>query len=195
MPTGQLAFSLIGLLVICSMVAGTLATVGFDASNRPADADPTEFTDGTNQLIEQQRQRVEDGPEDAGAMALLGSLLANAGQVAEASRWYEAALELNPNDVATRLDFGQQLALNNRPFDAELQYQKVLETARLPVDRAQAHYGLARLYESWNPPRLPEASEQYHLVIETEGDLFIAEQARQRLAELEGGSPVSTPDT
>lgn len=195
MPAGQLAFSLIGLLVICAMVAGTLASVGFDARNGPADADPTEFSDQTNELIEQQRQRVEEHPEDAGAMALLGSLLANDGQVAEAATWYESALRLNPGDVTTRLNFARQLALNDRPYDAELQYQKVLETAQLPADVAAAHYGLAQLYERWTPPRLSEAVEQYHAVADAEGGLFISDQARQRLAELEASTPGETPGT
>lgn len=193
MPAGQLAFSLIGFLVICSMVAGTLATVGFDATNDPLDADPTEFADGTNELIAQQRRRVEENPQDASAMALLGSLLANAGQIAEASRWYESALQLNPNDVATRISFARQLALSDRPFDAELQYGRALESATLPADVAQAHYGLAQLYEGWSPPRLADAIAQYHAVADIEGDLFIAEQAAQRLRELEGATPGSSP--
>lgn len=191
MPAGQLAFSLIGFLVICSMVAGTLATVGFDASNGSTDIDPTEFSDRTDELIEQQRQRVEENPRDAGAMALLGSLLANDGQVPEAVRWYESALRLNPNDIATRLSFARQLALGDRPFDAELQYQRALEMARVPAERAQAEYGLAQLYEGWNPPRLEEAMARYAAVANVEGDLFISEQARQRLAELQGGTPTA----
>lgn len=194
MPAGQLAFSLIGLLVICAMVAGTLASVGFDASRKPVDVDPTEYSDGTNALIDQQRKRVEENPEDAGAMALLGSLLASNGQLAEASRWYESALRLNPNDTATRLNFAGQLGANNRPFDAELQYQKVVDTAALPANQAQAHYGLAQLYENWTPPRLADAEAQYHAVAGMPGDLFISEQARQRLAQLKGGTPGATPD-
>ncbi|HEV2106846.1 MAG TPA: hypothetical protein VGR16_01140, partial [Thermomicrobiales bacterium] len=65
--------------------------------------------------------------------------------------------------------------------------------ARLPADQAEAQYGLARLYEQWDPPRLVEAVDYYQRVASAGGDLFISDQARERLAALQPGTPSASP--
>jgi tetratricopeptide (TPR) repeat protein len=193
MSAGQLAVTMVGMLVTCSLIAGSLSTVWLDATGGPVDQDPGEFADRTGELIEEQRQRIEENPQDAAAMVMLAALLANDGQISEATRWYERALEIDPNDVQTRLSFARQLALNNRPNDAEIQYQRALEYAVNPADRAQAQYGLAQLYERWDPPRIKEAIDYYQQVASAEGELFISEQARERIAMLLATTPAAVP--
>ncbi len=189
---GQLAAGLIAALVVCSLVASTLGTVVFDAARGGSDDVAENDADQVDQAIQDQRDRLEDNPDDTGAMGLLASLLASDGQIAEANRWYEEVLTRNPNDVTVRLNFGRQLASNDRPADARLQFQRVIEIAQQPVDRATAHFELGRLAEQAAPPRLDEAISEYQSTVSEGADAFVAEQARDRLAELLG-TPVASP--
>jgi len=188
----QLAAGAFAFLIVFTLVASTLGTVVFDAARGRSDDIVENDADQLDGLIQEQRDRLAADPDDTGAMGLLASLLANDGQISEATRWYEESLARNPNDIAVRLNFGRQLASNERPADARLQFQRVVEIAPPGVDRAMAHLELGRLAESAAPARLDEAISAYQAALTEGGDSFTAEQARGRLAALLG-TPVASP--
>ena len=188
----QMVAGVFAALVVCSLLASTIGTVAFDTIWGPSNDVVDNEADITDDLIQEQRDRLAVDPNDTGAMGLLASLLASDGQIAEATRWYEQALALNPNDTAVRINFGRQLASNERPADAKLQFQRVIEIAPLASDRAIAHLELGRLAEQAVPPHQDEAIAEYQAAVSEGGDSFTAEQAAIRLAELLG-TPVASP--
>lgn len=187
-------------LFTCSLLAGTLVVIPFDELFGLNDDDPSQnIVDPNDDLIEEQMVVVEENPEDVGAVLLLANILGNSGRLNEAIPYYEQAIELAPDDPSVRLDFARALADGGLGPDAELQFQRVLETK---PDSQEAVYYLAELYMGWDPPREDEARTLYEESIELDPDSFIAEQAATRLSSMPatpaGGaageaSPVSTP--
>lgn len=179
-------YVLITGVVIVSMLLAGLSAVDF--SGFLGEEEPT--PDYSNNVVDQQRAVVDANPDDPAARAMLASLLTNSGNLTEAIREYEHALELAPNDTGIRLDFARSLQANNRPQDAEAQFKKVLE---LQPENHAAHYYLAKLYMDWQPRRLDEAIPHFHLVIELAPDSFLAEQSRAVLDTLDLATPVASP--
>jgi cytochrome c-type biogenesis protein CcmH/NrfG len=161
------------------------------------DREPEEAADGaTDDLIEEQRARLEENPNDVGAMGLLAELLAYDGKLSEAIAWYQKALELDPTNTAIRLAFGQTLAEADLRNDAELQFLKVLQAE---PSNYEAHYYLAELYRFWDPPRSDDAAFHYRRVIEIAPDAFLATRSGEMLVMMgyatpaRSGSPAATP--
>ena len=188
----QLAFTVLALLVICSLLAGSLGTAVVDGLNN-GDADPDEFDSPQDDLAASLRARLEEDPEDTATMLLLANLLGNTGQVPEAITWYERVLALNPDDQTARLDFAQTLTSAGSRADAEIQFLRVIDGDPSNVD---AHLDLARLYRDWNPPRIAEAATLYQRTIEIApaGD-FKRERASEELRALgvSAATPIAAP--
>jgi cytochrome c-type biogenesis protein CcmH/NrfG len=184
----QVVFSVLGLLVICSLLAGTLGAAVFDRLDE-TDGNEDVSTSGESTALEQSlREMIASDPNDAASMATLANLLANGGELDEAILWYDKALALIPNDTTVRLDFARSLADGDKLLDAEVQFRKVLE---LEPDHVDAHFYLAELYQNWQPPRTDEAVAEYRRAIELRPDSFLAQRAREELISLGAATPVT----
>ena len=197
MDRAQRRFAVFALLVVCSLVAASVGTFAVQVLLND-DADPAES--GANpsaDLIAELRGDIARNPEDVESMSLLGELLAYDGQLDEAITWYEQALAIDPNNSRVRLSFSRALKDCGKRADAELQFRRVLETE---PGSYEAHYYLADLYRSWEPPRLDEAAAHYRQVIEIAPTAYLAELSREQLVALgyalpatPGATPPATP--
>jgi tetratricopeptide (TPR) repeat protein len=193
MGRAQLAFSILAIFIVFSMVAGTVAYAILEVTaNEPPDASESEGPDGQSNLEAEARAAVEERPDDPQALANLANLLANLGKAEESIAWYERALALTPDDPAVRFDFAQTLVQAGKPNDAELQFQKVIA---LEPENPYAHYYLAELYRSWAPPRTEEAIAEYRKVIDVGPDTYVADESRQQLVAMGAATPTGSPTT
>lgn len=187
------------------MIGGTVFTILIDVTNsRDVNDNEFDFAEQQSQLIEEQRQYVEDNPNDASGMALLAQFLALDGELTEAISWYEKALTINPNDITIRLNFADTLTQAGRYSDAEFQYKRALE---IDPNSIEATFYLGDLYQFWQPtPRYAEAAAQYQKVIAMAPDSVLAQRASQQLLVMgyatpvpatpaAGGTPLATPAT
>jgi len=188
MNRAQLAFSILAILVVFSLVIGAVGTAIIDALTSPDRGDdPITLDESSEDEYEQYlRDQVEDNPDDATWLAALANYLAQTGRLTEAITWYEKSLALDDKwDV--RLDFARSLADGGKRTDAEFQFKKVIDSH--PEDVEQAHYYLGELYRNWVPERIPEAADQYRRTIENGPGTYVAELAAQALAELGYATP------
>ena len=151
----KVIFSVVGLLVIVSLVLGSVL-YGLDAGI-PEEQDLAPPRSQAN-LVPTYEARLRADPNDLQAMLLLANILQNSGDYPGAIAWYERAVALRPDDLPTRLAFGQALASYGQRFDAEAQYRKALE---LDPNNAQAEYYLGQLYARWDPSRTEDARRHY----------------------------------
>lgn len=189
----ELAFTVIGLLTVCALIALGLGSAVFDGTtSSSSSADKTPAYDAASSDLEASLStKVAANPKDTASMALLANLLGNEGKLDQAIPWYEKVLALNPNDWTTRLDFAESLANGGKDADAELQYQKVIVAQ---PDNVQAHFYLGELYRTWQPPRVDEAVREYRRVIALAPTDYLAQKARQELAALGQATPgAATP--
>jgi cytochrome c-type biogenesis protein CcmH/NrfG len=193
MSRAQLAFTVLALVVVFSMVAGVVATAVVDELTSSGTSDPATMPT-SDDLEDSLRQQVEENPDDPQTIANLANILSNKGEFAEAITLYERALAMRPDEVSWRLDFAQTLVDAAKPADAELQFQKVINAQ--PND-PYAHFHLAELYQGWDPPRTADAAAEYTRVIEVGPDTFVADQSREKLQAmgLASPAPAGTPST
>ena len=152
-------FSVVGLVVVFSLVVGTVL-YGLDRSGAgegEAGQDPTSSSAQAN-LVPTYEARLRANPDDLDAMLLLANILQNRGDYAGAIGQYNRAVELRPDDLRIRLAFGQALANYGQRSDAEAQYKRALE---LDPNSPEAEYSLGQLYARWDPPRTEEARQHY----------------------------------
>ncbi|HKG26419.1 MAG TPA: tetratricopeptide repeat protein [Thermomicrobiales bacterium] len=190
MNRAQLAFSLLALLVVFTLVVGALGTAIVDGlTGSSNNEEPTPLDENTTDEDEYEttlRQKVADNPNDAAATALLANYLAQTGRLAEAIPFYEKALELEPESWTVRLDFARSLADGGKRVDAEFQFKMIV--AGNPGD-PQGHYYYAELLRNWVPPRIPDAAFEYRRTIEVGSGSFVAELAARALQDLGYASP------
>lgn len=188
-PTNRfkVVYIIISALVICSLIAVTLATIDLGGLFSD-DEDAGNYVDPNADLIAEQRTVVAENPEDVDQVLLLANLLANTGNMNEAVPLYERAIELEPDDPSVRLDFAQSLMDSGLRPDAEAQFLRVLESE---PDNQTAHYYLAELYMGWDSPRQDEATEHYQRAVEIDPESFLGQRAQNRLDTM--GTPVSSP--
>jgi tetratricopeptide (TPR) repeat protein len=180
-------FAIFAVLTVVSLIAAAIGTTIIDELTQAGDDNTTEINDDDVDAYEQSlRDAADANPDDPAALKELASYLSTTGQLSEAIGWYEKALALNPNDVILRLAFADALKAGGKRPDAELQYQKSIETQ---PNNPQAHFGLGELYEQWSPPRTQDAIAAYQKTIEVGGDSYVAELAAQKLATLNPGTP------
>lgn len=173
-------FSILGLLVIFSMLFGLVA-VGFDGLGVGNDEDDPFAQDPTSDLVPTYEARLRDNPTDANTMLILANILQNRGEYPAAISWYEKAVALKPEDVEARLAFGKALASYGQTYDAEAQYKKALEYNNR---NAKAEYYLGELYDRSNPPRTEEAKIHYARASEFEPEGSWGRAARAALDRL-----------
>jgi cytochrome c-type biogenesis protein CcmH/NrfG len=181
MKIGFIAFA---MLIVCSLVGSALIYVPFDELfDFGGDGDDLSenVPDPNADVIAEQRQVVEENPDDVDAVLLLADILGNSGHLDEAIPYYEQAIELAPDDASIRLSFARSLADGDLQQDAELQFERVLE---LEPDNQAALYYLAELYMAWDPPRQEEAEALYQQAIDADPDTFLASQAKDRLTSI-----------
>lgn len=194
---GQRAYAILGIFIVFALVATIVGPPLIDYVTQ-ADDEPDLFVDDAEDPVEADYlARIEANPNDASAMAGLGSYLGNTGRVEEAIPWYERALEIAPDDMKIRFGFGNALANGGKRPDAELQFKLVIEAE---PGNEQAHFALAQLYANWVPPRTADAIAEYQTVIEIAPDTFVAERSREELAALgvatpAAARPVASPAT
>ncbi|MBA3336535.1 MAG: tetratricopeptide repeat protein [Chloroflexia bacterium] len=186
----QVAFAVLALLVVCSLVAGSLGTLFLDGFRR-SDADvESELSDPAGELADRLEMLLADNPDDAEARLLLANTLANTGRLREAVPHYEEVLKQDPDNLVARLDFAESLASGGNHADAELQFQRVLSAE---PENVEAHYYFAELYSSWQPPRTELAIEEYQEVVRLEPESFFAELSQEALVMLGVEVPISSP--
>jgi tetratricopeptide (TPR) repeat protein len=171
-------------LIVCSMVAGSLAILPFDSifgGDNPENAE--NLANPNEDLIQDLMADVED------AILLLANVMGNSGRLSEAIPYYEHALGVAPDDASVRLDFARALADGGLQRDAELQFERALE---MQPDNQEAMYYLADLYLAWNPSRVEDAVALLEQSIAIDPDAFIAEQAQRQLDSLSAAPPSDT---
>lgn len=190
-------FSVLAMVVVASLVFGTLGVAVFsdlfsDDKERTITVDPNEVDPIEQGFLDE----IEEDPNDFASMAALGEYYNNAGQYDQATRMYERALMIVPDDMAIRFSFANSLAAAAKQNDAELQYQKVIAAE---PGNFTAILRLARLYRNWSPPRIDDAAVLYRQVIDGRGDSLLVDLAMEELAEMTGtpvallqASPVSS---
>jgi tetratricopeptide (TPR) repeat protein len=177
------AIGLVGLLVLGLLAASTGELFGTSD-----DADPTPDADAEVQRLQ---TAVAANPADLASTSVLATILSNQGRASEAIPLFERLIEADPDNGRTRLAFGIALFRSGNPFDAEIQLLKAHE---LTPDRPDAAYYLGQLYEGRDNPDLAAAREWYQRAIDIAPDSLTADQAAQRLAELDGSAtPSATP--
>lgn len=187
----RLIFSILGLLVIASMIFGLAATgFTFGLGGDPTPDTGVQAPAGAN-IVPTYEARLRENPQDSGTMIVLANILQNQGDYPGAIGWYEKAVALKPDDVDLRLAFGQALYAFGQLFDAEVQYKKAIE---LDGKSAKAEYYLAELYQRWTPPRLAEAREHFQRTSELEPEGSWGRAARTTLDRL-NATPVPATAT
>jgi cytochrome c-type biogenesis protein CcmH/NrfG len=191
MNRSQLAFSVLALVVVFSLVITALGTAVFDALTDPGTDDTIVINDNEPDAYEEQLRRDADAnPNDAATLAVLANYLAQTGRLSEAFPWYEKSLAIKSDAWDVRLDFARWLADDGKRNDAELQFKKVIEGE---PRNAQAHYYLAELYRNWVPQRTEDAVAEYRRTIEVGPDTYVAELASQALVDLGYAAPAASP--
>lgn len=176
-------------LVVCSLLASSVATVWMD---RAAPAEPTiPLEDPGRDYENVMRTAVAGEPEDVVALVSLANLLATRGDDDEAADLYARAIELEPENARYRMDFALSLARSGALADAEVQYRKVLDGN---PDDAEAWYFLGELYARWNPPRIDDAAAAFETAIAAQPGSVSADQASRALTRL-AGQRAATPVT
>lgn len=187
----RLVFSILGLLVIASMVFGLVATgFIFGPGDDPRPDAGLQAPAGAG-IVPTYEARLRENPQDTGTMIVLANILQNQGDYPGAIDWYEKAVALKPDDLDLRLAFGQALYAFGQLFDAEVQYKKALE---LNGKSAKAEYYLAELYQRWTPPRLAEAREHFQRASDLEPEGSWGRAARTALDRL-NATPVPATAT
>ncbi|HEY8601911.1 MAG TPA: tetratricopeptide repeat protein [Thermomicrobiales bacterium] len=187
----RLVFSILGLLVIASMLFGLVATgFTFGLGGDPTPDSGLRAPAGSS-IVPTYEARLRENPQDSGTMIVLANILQNQGDYPGAIDWYEKAVALRPDDVDLRLAFGQALYAFGQLFDAEVQYKKAIE---LDGKSAKAEYYLAELYQRWTPPRLAEAREHFQRTSDLEPEGSWGRAARTTLDRL-NATPVPATAT
>lgn len=174
------AIAMVGVLVLGLVVASSGELFGMSD-----EADPTPDAEAE---IERLQTAVATNPDDLASTAVLATILSNQGRASEAIPLFERLIEADPNDGRTRLAFGIALFRSGNPFDAEIQLKRANE---LTPERPDAAYYLGQLFEERADPDLDAAREWYQRAVDIDPESLTADQARQRLAELDGGVSAS----
>jgi tetratricopeptide (TPR) repeat protein len=191
----QAIFSILAVVVVCSLVATTLGAAVYDGlRGGGSGSDNSQTLNGNSSsdpVLEQMRADAQASPNDPATLAALANYLANTGNTDEATIWYDKAVALTPNDPDLRVDFGIALAKGDKYADAEIQFQKAI--ALLP-NYAQAYLSLGELYLNWVPPRDADAIAAFNKAISIDPTSVVAQRAREDMARNVGASPVASPN-
>jgi cytochrome c-type biogenesis protein CcmH/NrfG len=186
--------AIFAVLIICALVFATVLPVLDQLGQGPAPVPPTTAASVPGQFEQDLRQEIERQPNSPEQMVSLANLLVAQERGDEAIEWYERAIQLDPNRLQTRLDFGTALARRGSHSDAELQFKRAIE---IDPESAEAYFLLGELYLAWQPPRTDDARDAFERAIEARPDSVAAERASEALASLDqtDASPGATPAT
>jgi Tfp pilus assembly protein PilF len=192
-----LALAALGIVAICSLVAGAVGPLAADFLTSRDTGPPTLVpNDGPNQAgayEDNLRTAVARDPRDAVAHISLARILSLRGVTSDAYDHYQQAIALDPGNASYRIDFGRALATGSHFPDAELQYQKAIAD---DPNNVEAHYWLGELYRSWQPPRTADAEAQYRKAVALAPQSVsgrLAQEALQRLLGAQGTPAGTTP--
>lgn len=181
----------IGALVLGLIVSVLPAIFGGGSGNSSSNSNNTvQVTPGAQEAT--MRARLQQNPKDVDAMIVLADLLANSGRGTEAIQWFNKAIQLKPNDLSLRVDYGTVLMQYNYDFDAELEFKKAHE---LNPSDPQPLYLLGQLYEHETPPHPDQALSMYAAAATVQPDSVYANLANDRIAALKStpGVGLATP--
>jgi tetratricopeptide (TPR) repeat protein len=178
------------LLVVCSLAIGTVGTAFLDFGNSKSDDENVFSLDDPKigEFEQTLRDQVAKNPDDLTAIRNLANLLATMRKSDEAIDWYERAVELAPDDLRLRLDFGGALIDAGRFLDAEVQIQKA---RTIDPQNAEVEFGLGELYRKWTPPRISEALAAYQRTVALAPDDVYGKLAAAELERLGGADSTS----
>jgi tetratricopeptide (TPR) repeat protein len=173
-----------GALELYSRAADALPSV---VESGPWNADS--WRDLANVLVEAERypeairvylRLIELAPDHARYRIRLARAYRANGQVDEAIAVLEQAIELAPGESRPLLELGNTYLLLERMNEAVAAYGSVLEVDNKIVE---AQFGLAQAHDGLG--QTDQAVQEYEAVIEIDPEHWLAEQARERLAELD----------
>ncbi len=187
----QLIIGVFAFLLACSLVASLIVPIAYEAlfeeDSSTGNSEPA--IDGVVEAA--LRATAEANPDDAAAMANLGSFLVNTDRLTEGIPYFERAISLDPANVGYRIDFARALHTGDLDGDAIFQFEKALE---IEPENPQAHFFLAEVYYDADPRRVNDALDHYEATILYGSGTYVAERAAERIAELTG-TPVAVPAT
>jgi tetratricopeptide (TPR) repeat protein len=188
----QAIFSILAVVVVCSLVVTTLGAAVYDGLRGSGSDDASSLTANStgDPVLEQMRADAQASPNDPETLAALANYLANTGNTDEAIIWYEKATALTPNDADLRLDFGIALTKGEKYKDAEVQLKKAID---LTPNYAQAYLSLGELYLNWIPPRDADAITAFNKAIAIDPTSVVAQRAQEDLSRIVGASPAASP--
>jgi tetratricopeptide (TPR) repeat protein len=131
------------------------------------------------------KQSADQNPHDARVRVELGNVYFDSERFADASRWYEAALEIEPSNVNTSTDLGISYYYMNQPDRALAQFQRSLEIDPVHT-KTLLNVGIVRAY---GKDDLDGAVKAWQRVIEIGPDSPEGKVARQALEAVRSSHP------
>jgi tetratricopeptide (TPR) repeat protein len=131
------------------------------------------------------KQSADQNPGDARVRIELGNVYFDSERFADASRWYEAALEIEPSNVNASTDLGISYYYMNQPDRALAQFQRSLEIDPLHT-KTLLNVGIVRAY---GKDDLDGAVKAWQRVIEIGPDSPEGKVARQALEAVRSSHP------
>ncbi|MGH9372426.1 MAG: tetratricopeptide repeat protein [Vicinamibacterales bacterium] len=137
------------------------------------------------------RATAEKNASDAGIRVQLGDLYFDAERFADASQWYEAALEVDPRNVNASTDLGITYYYMNQADRALAQFDRSLALDPRHT-KTLLNIGIVRAFAKQD---LEGAAKVWQQVVEVAPDSQEARMARQALEGLRSAHPESSPKT
>lgn len=141
------------------------------------------------------RNIAEKDPANVQSRVQLGNMYFDAERYQDAIQWYEAALELNPNDVGVSTDLGVCFYYTNQPDRAVRQMENSL---RLDPRHTKTLLNLG-IVKAFGKQDLAGAAAAWEEVVKIAPDSPEGQAAKRSLANLQaahpGGSPMPPPGT
>lgn len=131
------------------------------------------------------RSQAERSPTDAATRVQLGNMYFDAERFEEASRWYEAALKIDPRNVNASTDLGITYYYRNQPDLALEQFQRSLDIDP-KHSKTLLNVGIVRAFGKQD---LAGAAKAWQQVLEVAPDSPEAGAARQALEGLRNAHP------
>ncbi len=185
------SFTVFAIIMAAFLILGTVVVFGgslFGADELDGNGNPDTVEEETTRL----QTAIAENPDDADSAAVLANIYANQGNIAQAIPLYEQATVARPDDGNLRLAFGIALLRNSSFLDAQVQLDRALDL--LPDNAGPAYYR-GQLEQLRPEPDQEAAREWYEMAIEIAPESGLAEQARQRINEIDGVEPTPTPSS
>ena len=166
---------------VMAPVAAPVAQAAAAPAGQPQGAAPAIDEARVSQL----KTQAEREPGNAEPRVQLGNLYFDGERFDEATRWYSAALEINPNDVNASTDLGIAYYYTNQPDRALQQFER-----SLAIDgrhsKTLLNVGVVR---AWGKQDLEGAAKAWQRVIEVAPNSEEAARARQGLEGIRAAHP------